>query len=147
MTPNQSAFPHLPVATCDASGAFCGFTQTSTGMSLRDYFAASAVQSVSAGIIAESYTDNLSAEGKLARAAFEIADAMLAARENSEAVLKMSLDKIVELAAQRDQLLAFVENWEREITDGGVLDKLEGWQREFAEEARAAIAKAKGNTA
>lgn len=55
------------------------------GMTLRDYFAAVAVQSVSCGIIAEGFTDNEGAPFRLARAAYEIADAMLAAREGGAA--------------------------------------------------------------
>lgn len=40
------------------------------------------------------------------------------------------------LIAAAPELLEFIQRWENEITDGGVLDNLQGWQREFAEEAR-----------
>ena len=50
------------------------------------------------------------------------------------------------LIAAAPELLAFVKEWEHQITDGGILDKLDGWQREFAEEARRVIAAAEGRT-
>lgn len=49
------------------------------GISVRDYLAAAAVQSVSCGIIAEA--NHGTTPSSLAFAAYEIADAMLLARE------------------------------------------------------------------
>jgi hypothetical protein len=51
------------------------------GMTLRDYFAAAALQSVSCGIIAEA--NHGTTELSLAATAFNIADAMLAVRVES----------------------------------------------------------------
>ncbi len=47
-------------------------------MTLRDYFAAAAIQSVSCGIIADQ--NHGTTEGSLAATAYNIADAMLLAR-------------------------------------------------------------------
>lgn len=48
------------------------------------------------------------------------------------------------LIAAAPDLLDFVRRWENEMTDGGVLDALQGWKREFAEEARTVLAKVDG---
>jgi hypothetical protein len=50
----------------------------------------------------------------------------------------------LQLCLAAKDMLEFIRRWEHEMTDGGVLDQLQGWQREFAEEARALIAKARG---
>lgn len=77
MDKSPSAFPVVV-----EGGEFSGLhAELSYGMSLRDYLAAAAVQSVSCGILAEQYIDSGSAAIGLAIAAYEIADAMLGARE------------------------------------------------------------------
>ena len=80
---DQPAFPQLAHPVSDASGAICGFQGGGPGMSLRDYFAASALQSVSCGIIAEA--NHGTTPESLAVAAYSIADAMMTARLTSPA--------------------------------------------------------------
>ena len=53
------------------------FDEPTTGMTLRDYFAAKAMQ----GMLAYSYLHPLSMEDGCARDAYQMADAMLKARE------------------------------------------------------------------
>ena len=66
---NQSAFPW----TADDGEMIQG----EKGMTLRDYFAAKAMQ----GMMADGQAFRLVAESTLANTAYEIADAMLKARE------------------------------------------------------------------
>jgi hypothetical protein len=69
---------------CECDGAIyeaCEKSPLSGGMTLRDYFAAAALQSVSCGIIAEA--NHGTTELSLAATAFNIADAMLAVRVES----------------------------------------------------------------
>jgi hypothetical protein len=54
-----------------------GITPYKSGMTLRDYFAAKAMQ----GMMADGQAFRLVAESTLANTAYEIADAMLKARE------------------------------------------------------------------
>ena len=67
------AFPSL----CEIHGP----ARIDSGMSLRDYFAAKAMQGMLAGILADG--SSITSEGfqKCAAATFEMADAMLAERE------------------------------------------------------------------
>lgn len=64
---NPPAFPH----TIEYRGSDCGGIVPHGGMSLRDYFAAKAMQA----LVERSYF------GNTARLAYEMADAMLKARE------------------------------------------------------------------
>jgi hypothetical protein len=66
---NQSAFPWM----VDDGKTVTG----NKGMTLRDYFAAKAMQ----GMMADGQAFRLVAESTLANTAYEIADAMLKARE------------------------------------------------------------------
>ena len=68
---SEPAFP-APDASMEHYGKADGYT----GMSLRDYFAAKAMQ----GICAHVDTWGLATSLKIAHAAYELADAMLAAR-------------------------------------------------------------------
>jgi len=72
------AFPH-EVEYLSPEGA--GRTPHS-GMSMRDYFAAKAMQAVLAQVI-ENTADIVSAVTKLSTAAYRVADAMLKARETT----------------------------------------------------------------
>ncbi len=81
----ENGGPAFPVqCSFDKGGIYYGLQTGNssgwvTGLSIRDYFAAAALQSVSCGIIAEA--NHGTTEGSLAATAFNIADAMLAARE------------------------------------------------------------------
>ena len=68
---NPPAFPH----TVEYKGADCGGKVPHGGMTLRDYFAAKAMQ----GILA-NHTYRLTSE-EIVTASYEIADAMLEERE------------------------------------------------------------------
>ena len=69
---NQPAFPTGIIT--DGKGKIIG---GSNGMTLRDYFAAKAMQ----GIFASGNLPNSVTDEKLAATAYEVADAMLKARE------------------------------------------------------------------
>jgi len=71
------AFPVDSVVERDERGHLRGFEISSGGMTLRDYFAAKAMQ----GKLANP--DWLASEERTATEAYEIADAMLRAREAS----------------------------------------------------------------
>lgn len=77
---SKTAFP-VTGHSVDATGAYCGDIVRETGMTLRDYFAAKAM----AGIIANPKLCDVSERQNLAvwvsRRAYQVADAMLAARE------------------------------------------------------------------
>lgn len=68
---SEPAFP-APEASMEHYGKADGYT----GMSLRDYFAAKTMQ----GICSHADTWGLATSPKIAQAAYELADAMLAAR-------------------------------------------------------------------
>ena len=54
------------------------------GMSLRDYFAAKAMNTFVAGLLSDGMTIAKGDDKDIARRAYEIADAMLAVRKNTE---------------------------------------------------------------
>ena len=73
-----SAFPYV-VYSANPPGSPLGFgSRSQDGMTLRDYFAAKAMQ----GLLSASYRTYANYDGpeKLARDAFNLSDAMLAAR-------------------------------------------------------------------
>ncbi|HFI7897946.1 TPA: hypothetical protein ACGSFL_000402 [Escherichia coli] len=81
------AFPCDSIVERDEVGHLHGFEVSSGGMTLRDYFAAKAMQSiVSSPKEMESLIDTLGAKtayAKVSETAYVIADAMLRAREAS----------------------------------------------------------------
>ena len=72
---NPSAFPH----TVEYKGSDCGGIVPHGGMTLRDYFAAKAMQAVITGYATQNKVDSYS--DYWAGFAYEMADAMLKARE------------------------------------------------------------------
>ena len=73
------AFPVLP--PCDMEGASAsGYPFSDAGMTLRDYFAAKAMQGMLAGHFACYGHDNYWKRDSIAEEAYEIAEAMLKAR-------------------------------------------------------------------
>ena len=71
---NQPAFPH----TVEYRGSDCGGIVPHGGMTLRDYFAAKAMQGLLAGLLA--YGHDIMWD-QVAKDAYKQADAMLKARE------------------------------------------------------------------
>ena len=75
---NGPAFPQRGGPIADASGSVCGYLGDSPGMTLRDYFAAKAMEGQIAGdadATEDCYRVNI------ARFSYAMADAMLAARQ------------------------------------------------------------------
>jgi hypothetical protein len=72
---NPPAFPH----TVEYKGSDCGGIVPHGGMTLRDYFAAKAMQAVITGYATQNKVDSYS--DYWAGFAYEMADAMLKARE------------------------------------------------------------------
>lgn len=70
-----SAFPRFPVMMKNQDGTI---TKQEPGMTLRDYFAAKAMQGLLSGLYSETSKYNLD---DMPCEAYEIADAMLRARE------------------------------------------------------------------
>jgi hypothetical protein len=78
-----AAFPHQDVPVAGSGGGFL----PSRGMTLRDFFASAAMQGIIGGIDRNStrFLDGTHyPAGKLASAAYNIADAMIEAREGSK---------------------------------------------------------------
>jgi len=76
MSTNDKGGPAFPLHPDMASQLGCIPSASDAGMSLRDYFAAKAMQSL---IVV--YSDDKNLVGDYAQRAFEIADAMLEARK------------------------------------------------------------------
>ena len=79
------AFP-IPIAGCSDGGVYNALQQSNGelgGMSLRDYFAAKAMQAAWADI-PDLGTDRTAALEFLGRSSYEMADAMLAARAKAQ---------------------------------------------------------------
>lgn len=74
-TPNPPAFPCENIIERNAKGQFIGHEISGAGMSLRDYFAAKAMQS----LVSETHTDSVIQA--MAMTAYDYADAMLKARD------------------------------------------------------------------
>ena len=79
-----SAFPCMPPQDT-AAGAAVGYPHPEVGMTMRDYFAAKAMQAGMTGAVLpglfERDPETLAAVSKAARAFYAIADAMLEARD------------------------------------------------------------------
>jgi hypothetical protein len=75
----KNSFPAFPVADHDPQAR-----RLLTGMSLRDYFAAKAMQSLLAHAVTQENDSASGVTASVSVAAYMVADAMLRARENAE---------------------------------------------------------------
>lgn len=88
------AFPHQGYPVADASGAVSGFEGSGPGMTLRDYFAAAALQGLlpklplvdQLGEHGPAVDDKVAHNLEIATSCYCLADAMLAARRDRECV-------------------------------------------------------------
>lgn len=76
-----SAFPRVESQQVGSQGEYHTEVYSAGGMSLRDYFAAKAMQSIVACAMAQGGATEADDAPKLARAAWLMADAMLATRK------------------------------------------------------------------
>jgi hypothetical protein len=84
MSKNIQAFPQIDKLTCAASSTRNLKVEGSQGMILRDYFAAKAMQTAISDFEKLDRVDSVHVEGVttvVARMAYQMADAMLKARE------------------------------------------------------------------
>lgn len=77
---NECAFP-VTGHSVDATGAYCGDVVRSTGMTLRDYFAAKAMQGIFSNPKLCDVSERQDVTVWVSRRAYQAADAMLSTRE------------------------------------------------------------------
>jgi hypothetical protein len=82
-----SAFPQVESQQVGSQGEYHTEVYSVGGMSLRDYFAAKAMQSIVAGAIAQGGATEADDAPELARVAWLMADAMLATRKPPNAMV------------------------------------------------------------
>lgn len=68
----------------DATGAYCGDVVSETGMTLRDYFAANAMQGIFSNAKLVDVSERADVTKWVSARAYQVADAMLAARKPAE---------------------------------------------------------------
>ena len=76
-----SAFPQVESQQAGSQGDYHTEVYSAGGMSLRDYFAAKAMQSIVAGAMAQGGANEAADAPELAKVAWLMADAMLATRK------------------------------------------------------------------
>ena len=89
-TPNNTggpAFPCSDILERDSKGSFQGVEISSAGMSLRDYFAAKAMLGIHERVDSGGFA-------RVAKLAYELADAMLEARNKSLSAALASAKKV-----------------------------------------------------
>lgn len=79
MTTRNDGGPAFPRRAL--SGGDHGYPVQSDGMSLRDWFAGQAMNAVVIGVLTNGEVPKRSDDDRIARTAYQLADAMLAARE------------------------------------------------------------------